>query len=274
MKNKPAYSIESVDHALRLAVLLQQEGPLGVTEAARRLDVARSTAHRLLAMLVYRDFAVQGTDRRYAAGAVLGPAARVEPVAELRRAALPHLRALVERTGETANVMVLLGTQIRMVATVECDQALRVGDREGRLLPAHLASGGRALLARLPRDELDARYDGGEPDGVTREQVERVVRQTRRRGVALNDGGTETGLTAVGFPIGAPGREPAAALSVAMPTARYHRRLLPELVAALADAAGAVDRDLRAAAGTTPGAAAENSVQQNELSSGRRRASR
>ena len=48
MKNKPAYSIESVDHALRLAILLQQEGPFGVTEAAERIGVARSTAYELV----------------------------------------------------------------------------------------------------------------------------------------------------------------------------------------------------------------------------------
>lgn len=39
-----------------------------MTEAAAQLGVARSTAHRLLSMLVYRDFAVQGANRRYASG--------------------------------------------------------------------------------------------------------------------------------------------------------------------------------------------------------------
>ena len=67
MKNEPPYAITSVDHALRLALILQREGQLTVSEAAERLGVARSTAHRLLAMLVYRDFAEQGTDRRYRA---------------------------------------------------------------------------------------------------------------------------------------------------------------------------------------------------------------
>ena len=51
MKNKPAYAITSVDHALQLATVLQVEGPLTVSEAAERLGVARSTAHRLLSML-------------------------------------------------------------------------------------------------------------------------------------------------------------------------------------------------------------------------------
>ncbi|MBW0104121.1 IclR family transcriptional regulator [Pseudonocardia sp. KRD291] len=252
MRNKPTYSIESVDHALRLAVLLQQEGPMGVTDAAERLGVARSTAHRLLSMLVYRDFAVQGADRRYASGPALGPLGRVEPVARLRTIARPRLRALVDRVGESANLMVLRGAQVQMVATVECEHVLRVGDREGRLLPAHLASGGRALLAGLSRDEIASRYSDEAADGVSRAEVERIVRQTRRRGVAINQGATETGLTAIGHPVGGPGRTPAAALSVAMPTARYDRHRLPELTAALADTAAAIDRDLSGVAGRLP----------------------
>lgn len=246
MENKPTYSIESVDHALRLAVLLQQEGPLGVTEASVRLGVARSTAHRLLAMLVYRGFAEQGDDRRYAAGPVLRALDGVEPGTRLRQLALPYLRALARRTGETANVMVLRGTQVQMVATVECGQFLRVGDREGRLLPAHLASGGRALLARLGPAEIEACYADEDRAGVAREVVERLVRQTRRRGFAVNDQATETGLTAIGYAVGDPADAPATALSVAMPTARYHRRLLPDIVVALTEGARALERDLLA----------------------------
>jgi len=58
-KTKPLHDITSVEHALRVAALLQLEGPVTVTEVASRLGVTRSTAHRILAVLVYRDFAVQ-----------------------------------------------------------------------------------------------------------------------------------------------------------------------------------------------------------------------
>ncbi|MGH3627179.1 MAG: IclR family transcriptional regulator [Sciscionella sp.] len=248
MKNKPTYSIGSVDHALRLAVLLQQEGPLGVSDAASHLGVARSTAHRLLTMLVYRDFAEQSDDRRYAAGPVLRSLSGVEPVAQLREIALPHLRTLADRTGETANMMVLLGVQVRFVATVECDRVLRVGDREGRLLPAHLASGGRAILARLSRAELDARYAGEASSGVDRDVVERAVRQTKRRGFAINEQATETGVTAIGHVVQAPGDAPATALSIAMPTARYSRGMIPDLVSALGETARAIEHDLHVSA--------------------------
>jgi IclR family acetate operon transcriptional repressor len=240
VKNKPAYSIDSVDHALRLAVLLQQEGPLRVAEAADRLGVARSTAHRLLAMLVYRDFAEQDADRRYAAGPVLRRPVLTESVASLREVALPHLRELVRRCGETANLMVVEGGQVRFVATVECDEVLRVGDREGRLLPAHLASGGRAVLAGLPEEEVERRYAGSAVDLAA---LRRDLRRVRRQGFAVNDQRTEVGVTAIGraFPAGAVFP---AAVSIAMPTARYDRGRLPEWARLLQSTVAAIERVL------------------------------
>jgi IclR family transcriptional regulator, acetate operon repressor len=248
VKNAPAYSIDSVDHALQLAVLLQREGPLRVSEVADRLGVARSTAHRLLAVLVYRDFAEQRPDRRYAAGPVLDPARGADPLARLRRLALPHLRALTERTAETANLMVVLGATARFVATVECAQVLRVGDREGRELPAHLASGGKAVLAGLPEEEVAALHAGS---GVDVAALLRELRRVRRRGFALNDRATEPGVTAVGRALRVPPGAVPAALSVAMPTTRFHRDRVADLAAELAVTADRIERDLADEPGAT-----------------------
>ncbi|GAA1195897.1 IclR family transcriptional regulator [Pseudonocardia alaniniphila] len=242
MKNKPTYSIDSVDHALRLAGLLQQEGPLRVADAAERLGVARSTAHRLLAMLVYRDFAEQNADRRYVAGSVLRHLPGVEPIAQLRSIALPHLQRLVDQTGETANLMVLLGKYVRFVATIECSHILRVGDREGRMVPAYLASGGPALLARRSDAEIDALYaDDREIDLAA---LRRTLRQTRKQGFSINDQATEAGMTAIGHAINGPSRPAIAALSLAMPTVRYARPRLPEWVAALRGTVRKIEQDL------------------------------
>jgi IclR family transcriptional regulator, acetate operon repressor len=245
VKNRPAYAIASVDSALLLASLLQQEGAMRVTDVAARLGVSVSTAHRLLGMLVYRDFAEQLPDRRYGAGPVLrrGPV-RQASVARLREVALPHLRRLVEAVGETANAMVLTGPDVRFVATVESDQVLRVGDRTGRTLPAHLSSGGKAVLATLDEGEVATALDALDEAAVAR--VLRELRTVRRRGLAVNDQATEAGLTAVGIAVPAAGGLTGVALSVAAPTARFTRDRLPAWGAALAEAAGAVARDLDA----------------------------
>lgn len=245
VKNKPTYGIASVDSALLLATLLQQEGPMRVTDAAERLGVSASTAHRLLSMLVYRDFAEQLPDRRYGPGRLMqhGPAPQA-PVARLREVAMPHLHGLVEELGETVNLMVLAGADVRFVTTVESDQVLRVGDRTGRALPVHLSSGGKALLAaRTAADVAALVGDLGDEAGG---RLARELRTVRRRGFAVNDQETEAGLTAVGVAVPDPAGYPSAALSVSMPTVRYSRDLLPVWGPALTRAAAAIARDLAA----------------------------
>lgn len=246
VKNRPSYAIASVDHALHLAQLLQQEGVLRVTDAAERLCISRSTAHRLLAMLVYRDFAERGLDRRYRPGPLLRLTKRSEaPVAHLRQVALPHLRALVHRVAESANLMVRVDAEVRFITTVECDRAVRVGDRAGQVLPAHAASGGRALLATLPADELTRLYRARHDIDLRR--LRRELSIVRKRKFAINDQQTETGLIAVGMAVHEPGGDPVAAISVAMPAARFHRLPLPAWVGALFAAKAMIERNLAAA---------------------------
>ncbi len=244
MKNRPVYGIDSVDHALHLAAVLAQEGSLRVTDAADRLGVSRSTAHRLLAMLVYRDFAAQDERRHYVAGPVLRRPAEPEPVADLRRVALPHVEALAAELGETANLVVVVGDQARFVVTVECDHILRVGDREGRALPAHLASGGRAVLADRAEAEVRELYSGAESPVADVEALLRELRQVRRRGFAVNDQGTETGVIAIGSALPSRAGRVPAAVSVAMPTVRYRRDRLAGWARGVTATAARIARDL------------------------------
>ena len=245
MKNKPPYPINSVDYALQLARLLQEKGQLSVSQAAEQLGVARSTAHRLLAMLVYRDFAEQGKDRLYRPGPVLYPAGPDPESAQvLDRVARPHLQVLVAKVNETANLMVRIGTQVRFAATVECDQLLRVGDRTGRVLPAERASGGKALLATLDARQLAELYrdrDGDLPGLLKGLSI------VRERGFAVNDQLTEAGVSAVGVALPGPPGGAHAAVSLAIPSVRFHSARLPAWVSALTATAADIQRDLSAA---------------------------
>lgn len=244
MKNRPPYAIASVDAALHLAQLLQQEGSLSVSEAAELLGVARSTAHRLFAMLVYRDVAEQGEDRRYRPGPLLGPAPAA-PSLLLRRTALPHMHSLVARVDETASLQVRVGTEVRFVDSVECSRALRVGDRSGKVLPAEKVAGGKALLAALGDRELAALYADSEVDlGRLRKQLALV----RARGWALNDRETEDDVTAIGVVVLGHDRRPVGALSLAVPSARFKRTEAATYTTPLLATAEAVGDDLRAVA--------------------------
>lgn len=221
MKNKPPYALESVDNALRLVQMLRDQGELRVSQAAEELGIARSSAHRLLAMLVYRDFAEHGDNHTYLPGEALSaPPLRSEPARHLREAVAPHAEALRDRTGETVNLMVLQGTQVRFLYSAESGQALRVSSRQGTVLPAWLASGGQALLAELP----PSASMGLPADALSH------IEAARRRGYGENIEETESGVCAVGMCLRGTTGEPVAALAISVPSVRYRTSRVSDLV--------------------------------------------
>lgn len=252
LREKPAYPIESVDNALRLLQRLRDVGALRLKEAAAEIDVAPSTAHRLLAMLVYRGFAVQDSSKRYLPGPSLGIGpAGLAWTGKLRRAAQVHLEMLAAKTGETVSLTVRVGASTRFLDTVEGAGILRVGDRQGAVLPARLTSGGKVLLAALDDDELRDLFLGpaavGAREDISTEDFESLLdelRGVRLRGFAANVEGTEPGVSAVGEAVHDRSGRAIAAVSVAVPSSRLREVLEGGLVGSLHFAVRHLEADL------------------------------
>ncbi|MFK0296545.1 IclR family transcriptional regulator [Streptomyces sp. NPDC090442] len=248
---RPSYAIESVDNALRLLLILRHAAPLTVSAAAAELGVARSTAHRLLAMLKYRGFAEQSGDRTYRLGPALHDArAAARPDRDVREAARPHLEALNQRVGETVHLMVRVGTDVRFLDSVEATHALRVSSRAGAVMPAHRTSGGKALLAELSRDALAALYEDGLPtelpfaaDDIA--GYHRALSSIRTVGYGLNNGESEPGITALGCCVRDANGRAVAAIALSAPTLRFPRGRIPEIETAVKKVAAQVSEQLR-----------------------------
>jgi DNA-binding IclR family transcriptional regulator len=205
-------------------------------------------------MLVYRDFAVQGPDRRYHAGPVLELATHSRSLtARLRSVALAHLEGLVAVLGESANLIIRTGDRVRFIASAESTQALRVEQREGMVFPAHLVSGGLVLLAEAGEDEVTALYAGGDageagtaPGAPDLRWLRAELRRVKARGYAVNRETSEKGVTAVGRAVRDESGVAVAAVSISMPSARYAATDLPRITGALTLAARAIEADLAA----------------------------
>lgn len=244
MQKKPNYFLEGVDNALHLVQHLRDVGSLRLSDAATELGVAPSTAHRLLSMLVYRGFAVQDESKRYVPGPSLGIGpAGISWTSQLRRIAAPHLELLASRTRETVNLTIRVGAKVRFLSTVEGDSILRVGDRQGMVLPANVASGGKAMLAELDHAMLEqlfrssnAAIGGDEMDPRDFEALCRELETIRRNGFAANAEGTEQGVSAVGIALHDQHGRTVGALSVACPTSRFQAAIAAGLVNRLREA--------------------------------------
>ncbi len=225
----PQYPIESVGNALRLLLMFRESPRLRLSDARDRLGVAHSTAHRLMAMLVYHGFVVQDPlSRTYGAGpALVDIGLSVVRAMDIRSVARELLETLSAETHETVHLAQLEGAWVRFLDGVESDQALRVVSRTGLRLPAYATSVGKALLAELPYPQLIFLYpEEALPTPPTsrslrsRTELEAELARVRELGYALNAGESEDGVNSVGVAVVHPDRGVVAALSIAAPAAR------------------------------------------------------
>lgn len=246
MRNEmPQYPIESVDNALKLLLLLGEQPQIRLSEATRYLGVASSTAHRLLAMLTYRGFVRQDPESKaYLPGPALTSVAfAIFGRIDIPRTAMPVMRGLSERLGESIHVGMLDGAAVRFVAAIEGPRAVRVASRLGRTMPAHCTSTGKVLLAGLPEAELRQLFPHEELERITERSIDKRARleaelsRIRRQGYATNREESEEGVAsvAVQIPTRAPGLR--LALNAAAPQQRLPASKYPSVAAALGEAA-------------------------------------
>jgi IclR family transcriptional regulator, acetate operon repressor len=141
-KAGPDYPVRSADSVLRVLLMFEGRSFLRVSEVAEELGVARSTAHRLLAVLVHRGFATHDPrSRHYLPGELLWRLALAAVgTLDLQDRAMPHLEWLREATGETVHLMMLEGRQARFVAGLEARGPAPGPPRAPRPTPPRAAS--------------------------------------------------------------------------------------------------------------------------------------
>lgn len=241
VKPAPQYPIESVDNALKILLLLGDHAELRLTEVSQYLGVATSTAHRLLAMLLYRGFVRQDpTSKTYVAGNTLtGIAAAIQQRFDLRVTVRRYLQKLNTDLRETVHLGVLDGNVVRFVDALESPRAVRVASRLGRTMPAHCTSTGKAMLARLEETDLRRLYPRGRLTGLTtksirsRATLERELDTIRRRGFATSTEESEEGVSSVAVALGRESSNTLAALNVSVPSNRMGHTQCQRIVQAL-----------------------------------------
>lgn len=251
---RPTYPLSSVDNALRLLLMVGEGRELRLAEASASLGVVRSTAHRLLAALQYRGLVEQDpATKAYRAGpALLDLGLSAVTRIDIRAIARRHLEALTAELGETTHLIVLKGRDAVFLDSVESPKVLRTSSRTGVSLPAHAVSGGKAILATLPPEELRRLYPAPRLERVTRDTVARrsdleaELQRVRERGYATNFGESEDGIGAVGAAIARGDDGARAALVVAGPLSRVSSANAETIGAVVRRAALAVAADVAA----------------------------
>ncbi|WP_236792192.1 IclR family transcriptional regulator [Amycolatopsis sp. GM8] len=225
--HKPSYPIDSVDNALRAIHILRDFGSTRVSDVARILGVADSTAHRIMSMLVYQGFAVQDDQRRYCAGPAMSTPVIVSDWTRVTlELAYPVLDALAAELDENVCLAARLGVHTRVLFSVGPHDGDHVPERTGNVLLAHLSAAGRALLALLPEAQIENLYRGqaAEARGFSLSDTDyRILldelEDTRQRGFSRCSETINRGISGIAVPVTSP-HTPPVAIVVTTPPAR------------------------------------------------------
>lgn len=219
--------LSSVQRALAVLILLKDRQSLRVSDVSQELGVGKSTAYRLLATLEDSGFVRRDrTGHRYKLGRIvfdLGLSAVGD--LDVRRRARRPIEELSEKTGETVQLLMLEGGNVRVIDGVEGSQVLHVRSRVGRLIPANIAAGGKVLLSELSPAEVRSLYPDGLPTSNgdrshdwTRFETE--LARIRKLGFATNFSESEEGLHAAATAVHDRLRRPIAAVAITGPNGR------------------------------------------------------
>lgn len=229
----PRY-IRSASHALRLLSLFSPERPRwSVTEAAKTLDLGKSTISRLLSTMAAEGFVTKSLETgRYG----LGMRAYEVGLAylsglSLRRAAMPVLEELAFAVHETVYLGVL-GDRVGIyIDKILSPLSLRVDSHIGFAIPLHATALGKVLLAAQPADYTNALIVAGlrayARRTITSPRLLRAeLRRVRDQGFAVDVEEFEENLHCVALPLRDHRGAVVAAFSVSGPAVRLTRQAM------------------------------------------------
>lgn len=193
--------VQVLDRAVGVLDAIARNGPSSLAELVSTTGLPRPTAHRLAVALEAHGLLARDESGRFVLGGRLAAwgAAAQRPLVD---AARPVLAALVEQTGESAQLYVREGDHRVCVAVHERPSGLRDTVPLGAVLPLTRGSGGKVLLAWADDANGDA------------------LAAVRRRGYAQTVGEREAGVASVSAPVRDRDGRVVAAMSVSGPIER------------------------------------------------------
>jgi DNA-binding IclR family transcriptional regulator len=200
----------AVERALAiLEAVSQREAGLTNSEISRKLEIPKSSASYILRALEARGYLrrERGTGKYHLGLKVLSLARGVGGEADLKQAALPVLKRLVERTGLTAHLAVLDQAEAVYVEKVESPGFIQMDTRVGKRMELHSTGVGKSLIAHLPAADVEALIKGRSLKRKTPKTIVshagllKELEKVRERGYAIDDEENSLGARCLAAPV-------------------------------------------------------------------------
>lgn len=244
--------VQALERGLNLLSLLAKERRTSLTEIALRAGMPPSTAHRLLMTLQthrFADFDENTQDwmigvEAYRIGS--GFLNRINIV----EAAQSTMHELMTETGETANLAIADDGDVIFVSQVETQNPIRAFFRPGTRSHMHASGAGKALLAQMQREDVEALLQKKGLPEFTETTINKPaplfveLDKIRKQGWSFDDEERYAGMRCIAAPVfGAQGAA-VAAISVSGPSARFSEQNVADFSIVVRHAAARLTKEV------------------------------
>lgn len=245
--------VQSVDRALSiLEVLSDYNEGLGVTEISDKVGLHKSTVHRLLGTLIYKGYVTQDAEsNKYKVTLKLFELGnkKVEDM-DILTASKPYTKELMKRVNEVVHLVIREDNKIVYIDKVEADNTIRMASTVGKRNPLYCTSVGKAILAQLPREEVEKVWNSSEIEKLTEstitglEDMKKELETVRKKGYAVDNEENELGVRCIGAPVFNRFGEVEGAISISGPTIRVTEDRVEKFAKDVVKYAGLISKEL------------------------------
>jgi len=232
--------------------LLSEFQEMTLTELSNRLELNKSSVHRLLSTLVELGYVNKNPSNKLyrLSSKLFEVGSRSKGLLTLEEAATQVMEGLSEETQETINLAILDKGEAVYIKKIESQQPLRMDLSVGTRLPPNCTSLGKALISHLPDKELKELFAGNTIQKMTSKSITDLrklkaeLASVRELGFAVDNEEFSPGIRCVSAPIWGPNHMVVGALSIAGPSLRFTEREIKKYARLVVQGAQEITRNL------------------------------
>ncbi|MFI3173544.1 MAG: IclR family transcriptional regulator [Eubacteriales bacterium] len=229
--------IQVADRLFLVLETLAAEGEMGLQELSSKLQLNKSTVHRILNSLIYMGYVRQDSSSKYRLSFKIWEVAnQLLKRTDIVEIARPFIKELVTNIEETVHLVQLDGIQCIYIDKVESyTNTIRMASNVGKSIPLYCSGVGKALLAYMDDAKIKSIW---EQSNITQHTAHTItnfadfmqeINLVRELGYALDNEENEKGVRCMAVALSTQHGTPRYAFSISAPINRMSDQRLLDL---------------------------------------------
>lgn len=245
--------VQSVERALTILELLTDynEG-LRITEISKKVNLHKSTVHRLLSTLMHKGYVTQNIEsNKYKVTLKLFELGnkKLEDM-DILNVSKIYIESLMKTLNEVVHLVIRDENEIVYIDKVEADNTIRMASNIGRRSLLYCTSVGKAMLAYMTDEEVEGIWDKSKiekrtPNTITDFDVlKKELEIIRKTGYSVDDEENEIGVRCIGAPVFNRFGKVEGGISISGPSIRITKDKVEEVAREVTKYANMISREL------------------------------